>query len=62
MIVDYNTDRIEDGEELIHRYAGQLHLYAEAFSLTFGLPISDCLLYSFHLGKTLSVGISKSCL
>ena len=62
VIVDYKTDRIEDGEELIHRYAGQLHLYAEAFSLTFGLPISDCLLYSFHLGKTLSVGISKSCL
>lgn len=60
VIVDYKTDRVGDSQELIRRYAGQLHLYAEAFSLTFELPVSDCLLYSFHLGKTVSIGIVKS--
>lgn len=57
VIVDYKTDRVQTADELVRRYAGQLHLYAEAFGSTLDLPIFDCLLYSFQLGATISVGL-----
>lgn len=60
VIVDYKTDRIKTAGELAERYTGQLHLYAEAFASTLELPIADCLLYSFQLGVTVSVGLPRN--
>ena len=60
VIVDYKTDRIKTAGELAERYTGQLHLYAEAFASTLELPIADCLLYSFQLGVTVSVGLARN--
>ncbi|MBR3290398.1 MAG: PD-(D/E)XK nuclease family protein, partial [Clostridia bacterium] len=55
VIVDYKTDRVRDGAELIERYHTQLQLYALALTQTLGLPVRECLLYSFALGTTFAV-------
>ena len=60
VIVDYKTDRIKTDRELTERYAGQLHLYAEAFACILELPVADCILYSFQLGRGISVGLPLS--
>ena len=51
-VVDYKTDRVRDGKELIARYREQLQLYAGALERWIGLPVKECLLYSFALGRT----------
>ena len=53
VIVDFKTDRIASGEELLTRYALQLALYKEALEQCLGLPVKECMLYSFYLGKEL---------
>ena len=55
VIVDYKTDRVDSGEELVERYRKQLALYAEALADGLGETVNECLLYSFHLGCTVSV-------
>lgn len=52
VVVDYKTDRVKTGAELIGRYREQLHIYADALSRTLGAPVGEALLYSFALGDT----------
>ncbi len=52
VVVDYKTDRVKTGQELVDRYREQLHIYADALSRTLGLPVGQALLYSFALGQT----------
>ena len=54
VLVDFKTDRIRDPEELWNRYRGQLALYRSAFEKTTGMPVKECLLYSFQLGREVS--------
>lgn len=54
VIVDYKTDRAKNGEELLLRYHAQLELYREALEQCTGLPVKECLLYSFALGREIS--------
>ncbi|HIS50600.1 MAG TPA: helicase-exonuclease AddAB subunit AddA [Candidatus Gallacutalibacter pullistercoris] len=49
VLVDYKTDRIREPEELWRRYEVQLKLYARAVADMTGLPVKECLLYSFYL-------------
>lgn len=49
VIVDYKTDRVANPAELWERYSGQLSLYRMAMEQCTGLPVKECLLYSFHL-------------
>ncbi|NLJ30567.1 MAG: helicase-exonuclease AddAB subunit AddA [Clostridiales bacterium] len=49
VIVDYKTDRAADSSELWERYRGQLSLYRMALEQCTGLPVKECLLYSFYL-------------
>ena len=54
VVVDYKTDRAKEAPELWRRYEAQLGLYCEAVSQCLGLPVKECLLYSFHLNRQIS--------
>nr|MCR5273577.1 PD-(D/E)XK nuclease family protein [Lachnospiraceae bacterium] len=51
VVLDYKTDKVENEEELIGKYKLQLDLYARALKNALGLPVKQCILYSFNLGK-----------
>ena len=55
IIVDYKTDNIKDGEELIRHYAIQLELYRKAVEQILQLPVAEKILYSTKLGRELSL-------
>lgn len=59
VLVDYKTDRVmkdEAGEkELVKRYAIQLDYYAKALTQLTGKKVKEKIIYSFALGKGLSV-------
>lgn len=50
-IVDYKTDRVSNGQELIGRYRAQLDYYAQAIERLTGHRVLDRIIYSFYLGK-----------
>ncbi len=54
-ILDYKTDRVDQPEELIRRYQVQLELYAEALKQVKGLRVTRCTIYSFALGREISL-------
>lgn len=57
-LLDYKTDRVnrEDGEQILkNRYRVQLEYYAEALSRATGLPVKEKRIYSFPLGKLISL-------
>ncbi len=54
IIVDYKTDRIDTGEELLKRYHTQLEYYSKALSQITGKKVKECILYSFALEKEVS--------
>ncbi len=51
VLVDYKSDRVTSGDELIVRYAEQLRLYKMALDKRLELPVKRCVIYSFALGK-----------
>ena len=55
VLVDYKTDKVDSAEELIDRYRSQMLFYQQALETIFGLPVTEMLLYSFALGKTVEV-------
>jgi len=60
ILLDYKTDRIKKGEELVMRYETQLRLYADALSRVFSnetvhKEAEECLLYSFHLQEVVRI-------
>lgn len=59
VLVDYKTDRVMKGEagekELVRRYAIQLDYYAKALTQLTGEKVKEKIIYSFALGKGLSV-------
>lgn len=58
VLLDYKTDRVADGQELIDRYSSQLRLYGEALDRLYagkGLKVKEILLYSFRLEELLPV-------
>lgn len=55
VLVDYKTDRVTTPAELIDRYRSQLSFYKQALETIFGLPVTEMLLYSFALDKTVAV-------
>ena len=57
-LLDYKTDRVTTGEELILRYKAQMDLYAEALERVFTeqkLKVKEKLLYSFCLEQVILV-------
>lgn len=55
-IVDYKTDRIKNIEELKTRYSTQMLMYKKAVKRAFGTDVSSCVLFSLHLGESISLG------
>ena len=55
VLLDYKTDRVSSGQELVNRYRAQMELYQEAIERALGKPVKEKLLYSFRLGETVAV-------
>ncbi|MBO5293411.1 MAG: helicase-exonuclease AddAB subunit AddA [Lachnospiraceae bacterium] len=55
VLVDYKTDRVEKGQELVDRYRVQLQYYEEALQRLTGLRVKEKLIYSFALQEEISV-------
>ena len=55
IVVDFKTDRVHGGWELVQRYRVQLNYYAEALGRMYGMPVSEKLIYSFALGRVVPI-------
>ena len=55
VLLDYKTDKVTHGEELIDRYQVQLQLYGKAVERSLSLPVKEILIYSFSLEETISI-------
>lgn len=49
VLVDYKTDRVKIGDELIRRYKIQMDLYKEALERLTNMPVKASYIYSFRL-------------
>lgn len=54
LIVDFKSDRATE-EELLERYSRQLNLYAAAVRRLYDKPVIGCRIWSFRLGKEITV-------
>lgn len=55
VIVDYKTDYAKSEDYLINLYSKQLELYKLAFEKILGLPVAECIIYSFSLDKCIKI-------
>jgi ATP-dependent helicase/nuclease subunit A len=60
VLLDYKTDRVQEGQELVLRYKTQLELYADALSRVFSneqkkMTAEEKLLYSFRLQEVIAL-------
>ena len=49
ILLDYKTDRVETGQQLMERYETQLDYYTEAIENIYGKQVMEKVLYSFSL-------------
>lgn len=59
VLIDYKTDRVKDGAELVSRYRVQLELYAEAIEKILGKPVKEIYLYVFSTGEVVPVDVKR---
>ncbi len=52
-VIDYKTDRVKTAELLKNRYTVQLCLYKRLLQPLLGCEVSQCYIYSFHLGESI---------
>ncbi len=57
VLVDYKTDAVISGseKELLEKYLAQLLSYSDALSRLTGIPVREAWIYSFSLGREISV-------
>lgn len=55
ILVDYKSDHIYQENLLIEKYKLQINLYREALRRATGMPVSQCYLYSFAMGRAIAV-------
>ncbi|WP_029231717.1 helicase-exonuclease AddAB subunit AddA [Butyrivibrio sp. VCB2006] len=55
VLMDYKTDRVKDGQELIDRYSIQLELYKRALESATDMKVKEVLIYAFALGETIKL-------
>ena len=55
VLVDYKTDHVADVNELIEKYGVQLAYYQKALEKVTQKPVKECKIYSFYLGKEISI-------
>lgn len=51
VLLDYKTDWVKTGDELRERYQKQMQIYAQALENMLRIPVTEKILYSFHLGR-----------
>lgn len=51
VLLDYKTDKVKSSRELWDRYETQLDYYKEALEKLMQMPVKECILYSFGLGR-----------
>ena len=54
MILDYKTDWVKEGRELVERYGKQLNYYGTALEQITGRRVKEKVIYSFCLREALS--------
>lgn len=57
VLVDYKTDRVKTGEELVNRYAIQLRIYSKALEQLTGKKVKERYIYSFRLHEAVPVPV-----
>lgn len=55
VVVDYKTDRLKTEEEFVEKYSSQVKLYKKALSICTDYTVKETVLYSFYLGKAITV-------
>ena len=55
VLLDYKTDAVNSGEELVQRYKTQLDYYRKALENIYGRKVKERLLYAFRLEETVEV-------
>ena len=55
VLVDYKTDRVNSGQELVERYHTQIVQYAQALESLKKRKVKEKILYSFHLGEIVCI-------
>lgn len=55
VVADYKTDVVKEEKELIERYQVQLDYYAEALEKLTGKSVKEKIIYSFYLGREISL-------
>ena len=55
VVIDFKTDRVTNEKQLKDAYQEQLEIYADACSKIFAKPVSEKIIYSFHLGKEITL-------
>ncbi len=58
-LVDYKTDRVPDMRILAERYHVQIRYYREALERLTGMPVTDAVLYSFHLHEEIHLALEE---
>lgn len=60
VIVDYKSDWVKEPGELIRRYRGQLEIYRRVLGESLGVPVRECVLYSFALSREITAFFAGS--
>ena len=51
ILVDYKTDRVESGNELVNKYKKQLEIYKKAIEEGLGIDVKEVYIYSLYMDK-----------
>ncbi len=54
VVLDFKTDRVENLSQLVDCYGEQLEIYSTAAQKIFNKPVKERIIYSFHLGESIS--------
>lgn len=57
ILVDYKTDYVQNENELVEKYKGQLDLYKEALEQSLDKKVDKMCIYSVYLNKLIEIGI-----
>ena len=55
ILVDYKTDYVQNENELVEEYKGQLDLYKEALEQSLNKKVDKMCIYSVHLNKLIEI-------
>lgn len=54
VVLDFKTDRVDNMNDLVKSYGEQLKIYSVAAEKIFEKPVKEKIIYSFHLGESIS--------